>query len=45
MTATHYDVLDPATLEVVGRAPEHTEQDVAAAVAAARTAAPAWAAD
>jgi acyl-CoA reductase-like NAD-dependent aldehyde dehydrogenase len=45
MTATHYDVLDPATLEVVGQAPEHTEQDVADAVAAARTAASAWAAD
>jgi len=45
MAATHYDVLDPATLEVVGQAPEHTEQDVAAAVAAARTAAPGWAGD
>ncbi|MCG2623185.1 aldehyde dehydrogenase family protein [Arthrobacter sp. I2-34] len=45
MTATHYDVLDPATLQIVGQAPEHTEQDVAVAVAAAGTAAPAWAAD
>lgn len=45
MTAAHYDVLDPATLEVVGQAPENTEQDVADAVAAARAAAPRWAAD
>jgi acyl-CoA reductase-like NAD-dependent aldehyde dehydrogenase len=45
MTAAHYNVLDPATLEVVGQAPEHTEQDVAAAVASARAAAPGWAAD
>ena len=45
MTAAHYEVLDPATLEVVGHAPENTEQDVELAVAAARAAAPGWAAD
>ncbi|NKX55756.1 aldehyde dehydrogenase family protein [Arthrobacter mobilis] len=45
MTAARYDVLDPATLQVVGQAPENTEQDVAEAVAAACAAAGAWAAD
>lgn len=45
MTASHYDVLDPATLELVGQAPEHSGQDVEQAVAAARAAAPGWAAD
>ena len=45
MTAAHYEVLDPATLEVVGQAPENTEQDVELAVAAARAAAPGWATD
>lgn len=45
MTASHYDVLDPATLELVGQAPEHTGQDVEHAVAAARAAAPGWSAD
>ncbi|MCQ9165925.1 aldehyde dehydrogenase family protein [Arthrobacter sp. STN4] len=45
MTAAHYEVLDPATLEVVGRAPENTEQDVELAVATARAAAPGWAMD
>jgi acyl-CoA reductase-like NAD-dependent aldehyde dehydrogenase len=45
MTAAHYEVRDPATLELVGRAPENTQQDVEQAVAAARAAAPRWAAD
>jgi len=45
MTAAHYQVLDPATLEVVGQAPENTEQDVERAVTAARAAAPGWATD
>jgi acyl-CoA reductase-like NAD-dependent aldehyde dehydrogenase len=45
MTASHYDVLDPATLELVGQAPEHTGQDVEQAVAAARAAAAGWSAD
>ena len=45
MTATHYEVVDPATLQTVGHAPENTQQDVELAVAAARAAAPGWAAD
>ncbi|MBQ0825262.1 aldehyde dehydrogenase family protein [Streptomyces tagetis] len=40
-----YDVHDPATLEMVGRAPVHGEDEVRRAVAAARAAAPGWAAD
>ena len=40
-----YDVLDPATLEVIGQAPEHTENDVHAAIDMARGAARTWAAD
>jgi acyl-CoA reductase-like NAD-dependent aldehyde dehydrogenase len=40
-----YDVLDPATLEVVGQAPEHTEDDVRQAIGAAQSAAASWAAD
>ncbi len=38
------DVLDPATEELVGRAPENDAADVDRAVAAARGAQPAWAA-
>ncbi|QDG90231.1 aldehyde dehydrogenase family protein [Pseudarthrobacter sp. NIBRBAC000502770] len=45
MTATQYEVHDPATLELVGHAPENTAQDVEAAVAAARAASAGWAAD
>lgn len=40
-----YDVLDPATLEVVGQAPEHTEEDVRQSIATANLAAAGWAAD
>ena len=36
------DILDPATDEVVGRAPEHTVDDLDAAVARARAAQPSW---
>lgn len=45
MTAAHYEVLDPATLELVGYAPEHTQHDVEQAVAAARAAGPVWSGD
>lgn len=45
MATAHYEVFDPATLEVVGRAPENTQEDVEQAVAAARAAARGWAAD
>lgn len=45
MSPLTYDVHDPATLEVVGQAPQHSEQDVAAAVELAESAAPGWAAD
>jgi len=45
MTATQYEVHDPATLELVGHAPENTAQDVEAAVADARAASAGWAAD
>ena len=45
MTAAQYEVHDPATLELVGLAPEHTAEDVELAVAAARTASHGWAAD
>jgi len=38
------DILDPATGELVGRAPEHTAADLESAVTAARAAQPAWAA-
>lgn len=39
-----FEVCDPATGQVIARYPEHDVADVAAAVATARTAAPAWAA-
>jgi len=45
MTAAQYEVHDPATLELVGHAPENTAADVELAVAAARTASAGWAAD
>ena len=38
------EIKDPATGELVGRAPEHTAADLDAAVAAARVAQPEWAA-
>lgn len=37
------DILDPATGEVIGRAPVHTVDDLDRAVAAAKVAQPAWA--
>jgi acyl-CoA reductase-like NAD-dependent aldehyde dehydrogenase len=40
----HYDVINPATEEVVGRAPEASRQQVYDAAAAARAAFPAWSA-
>jgi acyl-CoA reductase-like NAD-dependent aldehyde dehydrogenase len=45
MTASQYEVHDPATLELVGHAPENTAEDVELAVAAARIASAGWAAD
>lgn len=39
----HYEVVDPATEEVVGRAPEASAAQVLAATAAAREAQPGWA--
>ena len=36
------ELRDPATGEVIGRAPEHTEADLDAAIAAAKKAQPAW---
>lgn len=45
MTSSAYDVLDPATLDVVGQAPEHTEADVQHAVQVAQGAARNWALD
>lgn len=38
------DILDPATGEVIGRAPVHSVEDLDRAVAAAKAAQPAWAA-
>ena len=38
------DILDPATGEVIGRAPVHTVEDLDRAVASAKAAQPAWAA-
>jgi acyl-CoA reductase-like NAD-dependent aldehyde dehydrogenase len=38
----HFDVINPATEEVVGRAPDATRAQLDAAVAAARKAFPAW---
>lgn len=40
----HYDVLDPATLDVVGQAPEHSPQDVDRMVERASAALRPWAA-
>lgn len=45
MASPAYDVFDPATLDVVGQAPEHTEADVQQAVEAAQAAARNWALD
>ncbi|MCU1436478.1 MAG: Aldehyde dehydrogenase [Pseudarthrobacter sp.] len=45
MTAAQYEVHDPATLELIGYAPENTAQDVELAVTAARTASAGWTAD
>lgn len=45
MTAAQYEVHDPATLELVGHAPDNTAQDVEVAVAAARAASAGWATD
>ncbi len=45
MTAAQYEVHDPATLKLVGHAPENTAQDVELAVSAARAASAGWAAD
>ncbi|PQZ94657.1 aldehyde dehydrogenase [Arthrobacter sp. MYb227] len=45
MTIPTYDVFDPATLERVGSAPEHTQADVERAIASATSASRAWAAD
>lgn len=42
---TTYNVLDPATLEVVGQAPEQTEADVLASIARAEKVAREWASD
>ncbi|QEE61428.1 aldehyde dehydrogenase family protein [Salinibacterium sp. dk2585] len=44
MTAV-YEVIDPATLEVIGVAPDHSEADVAAAVDRAIRAERSWASD
>ncbi|MDV9200648.1 aldehyde dehydrogenase family protein, partial [Streptomyces sp. Wh19] len=38
----HYEVIDPATEEVVGRAPEASREQVYAAAAAAREAFATW---
>lgn len=43
-TATTFDSLDPATDEVVGTHPVHTDEEVRAAVDLARTEAAWWAA-
>ena len=45
MTAAQYEVHDPATLELIGYAPENTAQDVELAVTAARNASAGWAVD
>jgi len=42
-TGASRDILNPATGELVGKAPDHTEQDIDAAVAAAKKAQPGWA--
>ncbi len=45
MTASTYDIFDPATLEKIGVAPQHSQADVEQAVAHASIAAKAWASD
>lgn len=45
MSAPTYAVYDPATLELVGEAPQHTEEDVRQAIRQAQQASTSWAAD
>lgn len=45
MSAPTYAVYDPATLELVGEAPQHTEEDVRQAISQAQQASTSWAAD
>lgn len=45
MALQTYSVYDPATLEVVGKAPQHTEEDVRQAISAAQDVSHSWAAD
>ncbi|OAV62098.1 aldehyde dehydrogenase family protein [Enteractinococcus helveticum] len=45
MSAPTYAVYDPATLELVGEAPQHTEEDVRQAIRHAQQASTSWAAD
>lgn len=42
MTSSTYAVYDPATLEIVGEAPQHTEADVRRAITAAKKASYDW---
>jgi len=45
MSASTYAVYDPATLDLVGEAPQHTEEDVRQAIRQAQQASTSWAAD
>ena len=45
MAAPTYAVYDPATLEIIGEAPQHTEDDVRRAISAAQASSVSWAAD
>src|SRR5690625_3091633 len=45
MSASTYAVYDPATLDLVGEAPQHTEEDVHQAIRQAQQASTSWAAD
>ena len=45
MAAPTYAIYDPATLEIIGEAPQHTEDDVRQAISRAQDINTAWAAD
>ena len=41
-TSSHYEIIDPNTTHIVGKAPEATVDQALEAVAAAKTALPSW---
>ena len=41
-TSAHYDIIDPNTTEIIGKAPEATVQQTLQAAEAAKEALPSW---